>query len=634
MSNQIPYSFDAVSLAPPAETSFCGLIAGGQFPFLSITGDLAAMLRKHGKDPADFNVMKWPTGASRHAHGRFLMRGQTLQEFIDAAGDTGQVFVLLGGVFFDRMTLLRPKPCFISEGSGPIFEVEVVDERYHWSGTKFNAFSNRGFNVSTLNKGGIFETTADPDNLVEGPDPEGPMVPGPWTLRRAFYRALELGDGDSWNRNEFAFETIVFDGFTDPGESTRWRDFNLGGISSPEVLDRLCAMAGRVLIAAPSVAYPQLRADGQTNDLVTYPSGGPRYYAVPIEIGDPYAAQFVQTYAEEGVRGGFHTAAEDWIDPGSGAFVGAMTPLSVLQPHVPAAVEVIFPLWTRTGQGWNFDSAEEGEAPAGTFALDRYQSHLSSSGRPGSGGSGIETIPSTFYGIVDPEIGTIDNDDDLLAEADVLANVYFARFRAGSCDVTIRGLKNVVQWPGASMLVWRLREGVPETSAIGAPDDPIFGWRQDRPLTASMIESVGTVRATPRPFGGVLLDSPAPPGRLWLGRVTKVTPDGSGLNASYDVEAIDSPCENDDPATGICIIGGEPERYFDVTKIDIEPASVGDYCIIGDPTGAPGDRVFWLAERPRMIDCDDVAPPADQASQAGPGLPRGADPRIISIHGL
>ncbi|GAG47261.1 unnamed protein product, partial [marine sediment metagenome] len=98
-----------------------------QLAVTSITPEVQAGLDSVGMGHERFNYMHWPVGAGSHAHGRFLMHGGRLASY-----QGGATPFLFGTINFDRVYIRNPRPLFVSEGSGAMFVVDVVDERFFW----------------------------------------------------------------------------------------------------------------------------------------------------------------------------------------------------------------------------------------------------------------------------------------------------------------------------------------------------------------------------------------------------------------------------------------------------------------------------------------------------------------------
>ncbi len=98
----------------------------------SVTDDVAAILAENGFDPDSFEVLSWPTGATRHSRIRLLMSKGDFDELKDALPEWhNPIGVEIVGLLFQRMYVLDHAVVAYSEVSGPVYAVDVVDARYH-----------------------------------------------------------------------------------------------------------------------------------------------------------------------------------------------------------------------------------------------------------------------------------------------------------------------------------------------------------------------------------------------------------------------------------------------------------------------------------------------------------------------
>ena len=126
---------------------------------VSIDETIAAEIRRVGREPSEFNRMRWPIGAASWGCGRFLLHGDDLAI---ALTDTSQpVPFQFGGIEFESMLVRSPRPLFVSEGSRAVFELEVVCDRFGWSDESMPV--GLGFNVTTPDKSTFYTAT-----LAEG----------------------------------------------------------------------------------------------------------------------------------------------------------------------------------------------------------------------------------------------------------------------------------------------------------------------------------------------------------------------------------------------------------------------------------------------------------------------------------
>jgi hypothetical protein len=128
---------------------------------------------------------------------------------------------------------------------------------------------------------------------------------------------------------------------------------------------------------------------------------------------------------------------------------------------------------------------------------------------------------------------------------------------------------------GAQTIIWSIAHDGPTTQIISSFHHPLFGFVDDEPLTRTDISTVGGTRTYPRQQGGVLLDSGGGFGvglDVYHAEITEVFEYENGP-PKYTAVAFQDP--------SIQVIQQMPQRMHNYVYVDIEPANVGDTCIIG-----------------------------------------------------
>ena len=115
----------------------------------------------------------------------------------------------------------------------------------------------------------------------------------------------------------------------------------------------------------------------------------------------------------------------------------------------------------------------------------------------------------------------------------------------------------------------------------------------------------------------------APRVSVLVGRITVVTPDAQGFNATYDAEAIDDDTVNVETAVPI-------SRVAAVADLDWNPAEVDDPCMLmflrrREPSEIQETKLI-VFETFDLAVCPPPPPP--------PPLTQSVDPRLLSAHGV
>lgn len=481
-------------------------------------------IKEVGLDPDDFNVMHWPTGAANHATCWLLLLGQDLEaiqgsvnQFIPdelpSDREEARQIVLqkqaeaalklkLGDILFDRMYLHRIVRVLCSEGTGVMFAVQMVDERYFWRTLSDNT---DGLNISTDDK--------SPSRVYRSTE-NGSL---PWNVGTAVDKLLK------------AVVSSADMQFVDQGEISIGyvRDLFAKGLPAVELIDRLLAMSGNVLCAHPNSEY-----------LGT----SKRYRVRPINSGLVAAANTIETYSSMLIAGGlFGSLGEATISTAKIIVQQAIGTAKDLTAEVPSTVEVLFPKSQKFPSKYSFNDFELGADQKWT--IDRFHLETTSAGAPVPGNGKTVTIFDSFWAIYD-EAELVAGEQELIDErlADI-GRVYYRRFESGAGRYTFGGIIPIEIHPGCSCVQWGLTpfkgEMTPVTRVSSGFNEPIFGWLPAEKLGATTVHGTGLARVMPRPDGGLLIDVPVATVSWFFGRPKSIVPAAkAGGSRFYEFEEV------------------------------------------------------------------------------------------------
>lgn len=420
------------------------------------------------------NVVHWPAGAQNYGSCVVMMLQADLDALYAAIGSNIMQAVTLRfgdgvneSIEFSRMYAMPPEPVLVSEGSGAVYAVEFVDDRYFWRSIDQ---TTKGYNATLDDKESLYDATED-------------TGPAAWTY------AGVVGDlVDALTAWTPLAQFDVTDSISSMSSSIGLRDLMTQHANAAVTLDRVLAVCGYVLVA-------KSKPD----------ANGKRYVLAPLQSGDAAAKSFLSARTDDLLAGGIVTYQGDTSGVIGAASVAFGTKAQIAAA-VPSQIRVMFPIAQDNGEGYSFDEAVTNETG---YVPTRWYSVTSTSGRP-TAHSGNEAVVYDCQWAVYAAT-TLQNSSELNTRAGVVAAIYYSRFLAGIGDMWFRGVHNLTPWAGAQVVEWSLGPRGPMTRIRGDFDSPLFGWRRGHTdaLTAQDIVSVGSVRAMPRPWGGVLLDSPA-----------------------------------------------------------------------------------------------------------------------------
>lgn len=524
---------------------------GGESPLASaiaVTDELRPWLRRAGLDPDKFNRIEWPVGAASWASGWFLLPAGSVSDLFSGSG-TALVELRMGDLHFDRLWMRNPAPVFVREGQPPIIAVEVVDDRYVW---RHDGIDQVAFNLSLRDKTRLFDVTESsqgtPININEIVEQEWPD--SEWPLNIQLPQILNPVDV---------------------------RDVTAQGLSSLETIDRLMTSVDRVVVAFPNPSHPG--------------AFGHRYSAVRMNDGQGKASSMLATFSDVIQHGGVF-AQDSLVPPSAGAgSVAGSIPASWGYAEVPEMVRVHFPAAAEGGAGYLVDS--EGGGPRPEWEIDRYVTKESDFGRPTNVGfvPGVvkSIFDSTWAQLSQTDSTVVLNDAELETRALFVAGRYYIRFSAGVARLSMAGWQPVEPYAGAHVITWAATEWGPMTKIDGDLHHPLFGFSLGE--AARSVYTSGLARGIPRSDGGILIDVLPSKGDVFMGTITAVN---GTVNALYDVEA--------DGDSSITMQDKEPLRSDKVTapeNIEMEPALVGDPCIIG--IRADGQRILLVPTETRRV---------------------------------
>lgn len=618
--------------------------SGVSLPAVSVDDELAGALQMAGFDPGELNAIRWRTGATRWSSVRLLLTKADADALFEALGPPAtapQVPMTLvisrppaaPALVLDRVFFCPPRHRHVGLSGMALEMVEFVDERWHWQRHGFNPGSPpRGFNVTTDDKGVHYASTVQ-------------LGDTPFTFREALqvmFGALPPGSGPG----DFDVPAALARLDTSVGLS----DLTVEGNPVGELIHRVLVASGHALLAYPSVA--------------SSPTGS-RYRVVAFESGDAAAAAMMSAHGELVVAGGLWGGLDSPVGGGGGGLPGfeppsgppigggggpptvTQTAIGVSEHvgrYVPSQIEVKFPSAVRVPSGYTFDPALDLEGAS--YVTRRWHAVVTAAGRPAFTGGNGETL--TLYDaswarfeVTGGGPPVIQNQAELDARAEAVGAIYYARFRSGLADVGFAGFvpPAAVIYSGSHLVEWIIGTHGPEgplqagiwTRVIGDWNDSSFGWDHSRPVTPTGALSIGTVRAMPRPEGGVLLDSPllgAGTGKVHPARITAIN--GTPPNATYDAVAEDAPT--------VAVQDEVPlnRSIFDQVIIDFSPFP-GQVRDPNDPVTTPGDRCLIVEyadgnaliyfERVGVVSCTPGGAPSGVSARMAADL-------ALAAHGL
>jgi len=525
---------------PEGDTSFFEvyLIVGKEIiSTRAVTDEVAELLSRNGIDPNAFEVLSWPTGASRHSRIRLLLASVDYVCLQTALNNdwTQTVDLKMSDKLFPQMYVLEQATVAWTEGTGPVYAIDVVDARWWWSKSDANDTDNsqNGFNLTTDDKAVLYRSTTPSPDYNE-----------PFTYFECLdelhtslqfttaVRPWSIPDG-SENGEEIMSQDLGL------------RDVQFGSYNITEVIDRVCGLCGLVMVAIPFDSTYEFRfirnGGSDLNDIMEANGGmGPadsRVRNYILEIGP--AAMDGVTITDDLVR--------DLLD--SPAWIAR---------HRVRDIDVAFPAAIEKGEGYTF-TPDDGIAGGGGFdlgtswVLGRWAKY-SWNPPPDYGPTSEEeiTLFDNHWAIRNTSGQSWVNDSDSATRTNQVIDNYIARYSSGAGRFRFVGMHPLF-YGGATMTKWSVVRHGPDkgvfTTVRGLIDDPIFGHDYNKPLTAQDLSSIGPVRAMPRSDGSVLLDATgrAPTTLFHLARITGVNPkdeDGQpakiGFNATYKAISIDT----------------------------------------------------------------------------------------------
>ncbi len=479
------------------------LTAGGTvISTRSITDEVAGILRGNGFRPESFEVLAWPTGATRHARIRLLLAKVDYDLLQTALPDwMAPVSLTMATVTFSRMWVLDQAVVAWTEATGPVYALDVVDGRWWWSDKEIDAVP--GFNVTTDDREQHYESSLDAGE--------------PWTYETAL---AELFSYLSPFATGAVYSPVAAQRLM---SSLGLRDLMVERLPVPNIIDRLLVLCGHVLIANIDGTYGVRAIEQGDADLDTLLEAG------TTETG--LTKDFLITAGPAAVAS---------TSPTDANFKKVLESPEWIARHNPERVAVVFPTALKGGTGYSFDQGESGSGKG--YVMGRWHRVASTAGQP-SGLNNTETAT-----VFDPEwaifdSGALQNTADLNERAADVARAYFGRLSSGAGRFRFTKIVDMI-YGGASLIHWSVvRYGTERgvfTDVWGEIHDPIYGHQYNRPITAVDMLSIGRVRAMPRPGGGLLLDATAGGSRRsYEARITGVNPDANGFNATYKAQAID-----------------------------------------------------------------------------------------------
>jgi len=451
---------------------------------LSMTPEIADVMRSQGLDPSAVNRLVWPAfGASRYATCTLLMHTNDVETLatIPYDGDVSlgpKVYVdlIYGTQTFPQMVLGRTVPLLASEASKALFLVEIHCRRYLWRQVRARASTavdaidrGHGYNIRSVSRGRFVARTLNGGT--------------PWTPKQIVERVLA---GDAANglpalqlsTDNYISSVVGSDtGYPIEDTSRPGVDFHAAD-SAPGLIDSALAKAGCVLAFVPSTT------SGKTYDIAIHQIGS----------GEARGVTFLTTYGPELIAGGLETVVDTTLVSGwtTGAKQWAKANRDILRRDCPDKVRVYFP----------FSLADNAES--GVFAASGDQSVLdgkigtiptwdTATGRP------FATPPDAnspkLYHIIDdwPLVtkrsgsgtsGDIYDSTTMQNRAEQVGICYFARYECGAADMWLRGWVPITAanlWTGGQVWTYEVRDAddpMPVVTHIeGDRNSDLFGFR-------------------------------------------------------------------------------------------------------------------------------------------------------------
>lgn len=370
-------------------------IGGTTVAIVIVDRELADALTEAGYDWTDYNHLRWPIGASRHASGKFLFHASGI-ETLQAAGIHSSPFILQIGdseepVSIQNLLALPPEPLFVStrgarEGSDAaesvrLYALPIVDTRYH----SRNSVASQNFNLLGPDRQTFNTETTDVDESPFTYDEIGALL------------AADAG--------------LTFSVAAGSERSTNPFDLRVQGLSASIALDRLLTESGRVFI---------LRFDG---------------VSTVENVDQRQVTQVLTTVRERIITGGVGYATPAAIGD---AFITEISPLAIWSSQeVPVTVAVSFPTL-------------DGTTPANDPTVKRIVATNNAATFSLSAGlDAVRDIPDSMP-IVDPdEVSGAE-----LARVEFRALQYYRRYVAGSMDVWIAGIVTPTMGGSCQELIW------------------------------------------------------------------------------------------------------------------------------------------------------------------------------------
>ena len=459
---------------------------------LTPTDEINDALAVAGLDPARVNTVLWPAyGASRFATAVVLMARDAVEDDTDGlqgiATDgsiTGgkRLYVTLNynGRSFTQMIVGRCVPVLVGVNTS-IYWVELHCRRWLWRhlrprGSKAyeSVDGQTGYNMTGLSRGRFRRRSLSSDAMWNCDDIvtrelAGDATNGHPALAVSTDQTLSLLAGLYVEGSSLAVDISPDD-------------------SVAALIDRVLAKSGGVLSFVPSV------------------TGGKQYdlRIESIDTGEARAATFIETYEDEILAGGMEGPVVDRpTTSGAGSFAvgGALNAIK----DCPLAVRVYFPL-AKTDQTDDVigEYAVLGVTPDGGASSTDHSildnkfatrtSWDSSSGDPYDAAYDDirpvlhhirADIPLVTFGRDLSSASDLLNGTPLSAIAGYAAEVFYARWLAGCCDIWLRDtvpLTAANVWAGGLWWEYSLREDqygntCPVTHIWGDRDDNLFGYQ-------------------------------------------------------------------------------------------------------------------------------------------------------------
>lgn len=252
-------------------------IGGTTVGIVIIDRELADVLSDAGYNWQDYNHLRWPIGAARHASGKFLFHASGIEK-LRAAGIHDATFELQIGdssapTTISNLMALPLEPLFVStrgardevdaSESVRLYALPIVDTRFHLARNPAAANYNLlGADRETFN-----------EETIDGPD-------DPFTYDE-IGAILAASAGLTWTPASGATR------------STHPFDMRVQGTSAAVALDRMLAESGRVFVVGVDGVHAVENVDQRQGSQVLTTvrerilTGGVRY-ATPTSIGDTF----------------------------------------------------------------------------------------------------------------------------------------------------------------------------------------------------------------------------------------------------------------------------------------------------------------------------------------------------------